>query len=99
MRQQNQWSETTLFAGLDNSREAEDRGPMKSADALLLNLRLLFSTVGPGGNARSVECPLGAFKPTVGAEKFTFQLQDVPSCPAVFAIIPKPPEPWVYLIR
>ena len=96
VKQQSQWTETSLFSGLSSSKRAEDRSPMKSpklVEALLSGLNIRFSSSDDAGNTKSVDCPLSAFKPTIAAEKVTFQVGDVVGCPSIFADHPERPSP------
>ena len=92
VRQQNQWTETSLFSGLDSPKPVEDRSPLKSqksTDDLIAGLNLRFSSSDESGNIKSVDCPLKAFKPSTDTAKITFQLGDVAGCPLIFGNYPE----------
>jgi hypothetical protein len=95
VRQQDQWTETSFFPGLDSPKSVEDRAPMrspKSVEALLSGLKVRFSSSDDAGNTKSVDCPLSSSQPAVAAEKFTFQVHDVTGCPPIFADHPERPR-------
>ena len=64
----------------------------KLVEALLSGLNIRFSSSDDAGNTKSVDCPLSAFKPTIAAEKVTFQVGDVVGCPSIFADHPERPR-------
>jgi hypothetical protein len=81
---QNQWTETSTFLGLEAAQTVKDTAPMASADLILSGLKLRFSFPQAGAGAGQFDCALSRFKPEVQGEKLVFTLGNVEGCSTIF---------------
>ena len=84
-QQTNQWTEQTVYPGLGDSGDVQDKAPMKSAALLIAGLKLRFSYQDARGTPQQSDCALDLFKPAVDADKIMVQLANVSGCPPIFA--------------